>query len=158
MSEKWDKHFLGLASYHSKISKDPSTRVGAVIVKDKEVLSLGFNGFPTGIADTNERLNDRELKYSLVVHGEMNAILLAARHGVRLEGTTLYVVATDVVTGSMWGGPPCSRCTVEVIQAGIKKIVSLRIDMANERWGKSMEKSLALLKEAGIEYVEYEGL
>lgn len=91
MSERWDNHFLGMALYHSKLSKDPSTRVGSVIIgPDREILSAGFNGFPRGIADTHERLHDRDMKLKLVVHAEMNALLAAARTGMRLKGCTLY--------------------------------------------------------------------
>ena len=65
---RWDRHFTGLALYHAKLSKDPSTQVGSVIIgPDREILSAGFNGFPRGIADTAERLNDRDTKLKLAV-------------------------------------------------------------------------------------------
>ena len=74
MSERWDRYFLDLALLNAQMSKDPSTKVGAVIVgPDREVRSMGFNGFPRGIADTRERLECREVKLDLVVHAEMNA-------------------------------------------------------------------------------------
>ncbi|MBT7127172.1 MAG: CMP deaminase, partial [Candidatus Thioglobus sp.] len=73
--DKWDKRYLGLAAEVSTWSKDPSTQVGAVTVgSKKEVLSQGFNGFPRGIDDSDERYNNRDTKYKLVVHAEMNAI------------------------------------------------------------------------------------
>ncbi|WLB77042.1 deoxycytidylate deaminase [Bradyrhizobium elkanii] len=76
--ERWDRYFLKVAQAVSTASKDPSTKVGAVIVRpDRTMASFGYNGFPRGIADTDERLNNREVKYDLVVHGEINAILTA---------------------------------------------------------------------------------
>src|ERR1700743_389657 len=77
---RWDRHFLRLALANCEMSKDPRTQVGSVIVgPDREIRSMGYNGLPRGIADSRERLHDRDLKLRLVVHGEMNAILNAAR-------------------------------------------------------------------------------
>lgn len=154
MSNKWHNHFLAIAQECSRMSKDPNTRVGAVIVgPDREVRSTGFNGFPRGIADTPKRLNDRDTKLKLVVHAEMNAILNGARFGVPLKGCTLYLAATDD-SGNVWGGPPCSRCTVEVIQAGIARIISRPKKSVPSRWHEDLMLSDSLLAEAGIEYVE----
>ena len=152
--ERWDRHFLDLALAHARMSKDPSTKVGAVIVgPDREIVSAGFNGFPRGVADTPERLNDRQTKLSLVVHGEINAIMAAARIGTAVKGCTMYVAATDV-SGEIWGGPPCLRCTVETIQAGITEIVSWPMKTAPSRWHASLEEALKILYEAGIAYRE----
>lgn len=154
MSERWDRHFLGMALFHSQLSKDPSTRVGSVIVgPDREILSGGFNGFPRGIADTPARLNDRDVKLKLVVHAEMNALLAAARTGMRLKGCTLYLGATDD-TGMVWGGPPCTRCTVEIIQVGIREIVSYPLKTAPSRWHDDLKLARELLAEAGVTYRE----
>jgi dCMP deaminase len=157
MSERWDRHFLRLALEHARMSKDPSTKVGAVIVgPDREILSAGFNGLPRGIADTADRLGDRDTKLKLIVHGEMNAILAAARSGVRVKDCTLYMAATDA-SGTIWGGPPCVRCTVETIQAGIKEIVSWPMRTAPTRWHADLMVARELLEEAGIRYREIEG-
>jgi dCMP deaminase len=154
MSERWDKHFCGLALYHAKLSKDPSTKVGSVIVgHDREILSAGFNGFPRGIADTQERLHDRDTKLKLVVHAEMNAILAGARTGMRLKGCTLYLAATDQ-TGMVWGGPPCTRCTVEIIQVGISEIVSYPLKTVPSRWHEDLAFARSLIDEVGIRYRE----
>lgn len=157
MNEKqlrWDRHFCGLALHHSHLSKDPSTQVGSVIVgPDREILSAGFNGFPRGIADTPERLNDRDTKLKLVVHAEMNALLAAARTGMRLKGCTLYLAATDS-SGMVWGGPPCTRCTVEIIQVGISEIVSYPLKAVPSRWHEDLKLARALIEEAGIAYRE----
>jgi dCMP deaminase len=154
VTDRWDAHFLRLTVEHARMSKDPSTQVGAVIVgPDREIRASGFNGFPRGIADTPERLNDRETKLDLVVHAEMNAVLHAARVGVPVKGCTLYLSAMDH-TGAVWGGPPCVRCTVEVIQAGISSIVSRPFKAVPSRWKDSIEKARQLLTEAGVQYRE----
>jgi len=154
MSERWDRHFVQLAIDHARMSKDPSTRVGAVIVgPDREIRSSGFNGFPRGIADTAERLADRDTKLRLVVHGEMNAILNAARVGIPLKGCALYLAATDQ-SGAVWGGAPCTRCTVEIIQAGISEVVSLPFKDTPSRWRDDVAFARTLLEEAGIPYRE----
>jgi len=154
MSEKWDRHFLGMALYHSKLSKDPSTRVGSIIVgPDREILSVGFNGFPRGIEDTHKRLHDRDMKLKLVVHAEMNALLAAARTGMRLKGCTLYLAATDD-SGLVWGGCPCTRCTVEIIQVGISEIVSYPAKAIPSRWHEDLKLARELIDEAKIQYRE----
>lgn len=153
---KWDLRFLELARMVASWSKIPSTSVGAVIVgPNGEIRSTGFNGFPRGVKDTDERLYDREEKLALVVHAEMNAILNAARFGTQIEGCTMYVAATDQ-SGAVWGGPPCTRCTVETIQAGISTIVSYPKKSAPSRWQASLATAEALLTEVGVKYVEVE--
>lgn len=157
MAGKWDVYFLRLAVEVARMSKDPSTKVGAVIIgPDREVRSTGFNGLPRGIADTAERLADRDTKLKLVVHGEMNAVLAAARVGVPLKGCTLYLAATDA-TGAVWGGAPCTRCTVEVIQAGIAHVVSLPFKDVPSRWKDDVALAHSLLTEAGVSYREVIG-
>ena len=154
MSKRWDRHFLQLCLDHARMSKDPSTRVGSIIVgPDREIVSAGFNGFPRGIEDSQERLNDRDTKLRLIVHGEMNAILAAARVGTRLKGCTLYLGATDD-TGLVWGGPPCTRCTVEIIQAGIAEVVSWSPKSVPSRWHDDIAFARTLLDEAGLVYRE----
>ena len=154
MSERWDMHFISIARECSRMSKDPSTRVGAVIVgPDKEIRSTGFNGFPRGIADLPQRLNNRERKLELIVHAEMNAIMNAARFGVALNGCTLHIACTND-DGLLWGGPPCSKCTIHVIQAGVVRIVSLTKKAVPSRWHEDLILAEEILREAGIEYVE----
>jgi dCMP deaminase len=156
MTNRWDKHFINLAIENARMSKDPSTRVGAVIVgPDKEVRSMGFNGLPRGLEDTPERLNDREMKLSFVVHGELNAILNAARIGVSTKGCTLYFAAIDA-SGQIWGGAPCVRCAVEIIQSGITEIVGPPFKNTPSRWAQSVELSRGVLLEAGITVREVE--
>lgn len=154
MSNRWDAHFLGLALANAAMSKDPNTRVGSIIVgPDREIRSAGFNGFPRGIADTAERLNDRDVKLKLVVHAEMNAVLNAVRVGIPTRGCMLYLAATDD-SGLVWGGPPCSRCVVEIIQSGISEIVSFTPKMIPSRWHADLAFSRTILDEAEIIYRE----
>lgn len=143
--ERWDRYFLEIAMTVSTKSKDPSTQVGAVITRpNRTIVSLGFNGFPRGIADTPERLQHRPTKYSLIIHGEMNAILSARES---LEGYTLYTVPFM----------PCDRCFVHVIQAGIKRVVYPRATADQlTRWGDAFSTVQRLAKEANIEMVQYD--
>jgi dCMP deaminase len=153
-NERWDRHFLQLCLDHARMSKDPSTQVGSIIVgPDREIVSAGFNGFPRGIEDTAERLNDREMKLRLIVHAEMNAVLSAACVGTRLKGCELYLGATDI-SGEVWGGPPCTRCTVEIIQSGIVGIVSWRPKSVPSRWHEDIAFARKLIDEVGISYRE----
>jgi dCMP deaminase len=138
-SEKWDRRFVELAQLISTWSKDPSTQVGCVVVgRDREIRSTGFNGFPRGIEDTAERLNQRELKYPLICHAEENAIMHAARVGVSLKDCTAYVT---------W--PPCTRCARSLVQAGVKEVVFPEGEVP-ERWQSDFQMSLAMLEEAGV--------
>ena len=140
MSEKWDRRFLELASHISTWSKDPSTKVGCVVVgEDREIRSTGFNGFPRGIEDDAERLEDRAQKYPLICHAEENAIMHAARIGISLKGNIAYVT---------W--PPCSRCTRSLIQAGISEVVYPAGTDIPERWEEDLEIALGMMEEAGI--------
>jgi dCMP deaminase len=136
----WDRRFLGLAEHVAGWSKDPSTKVGCVIVgPDREVRSTGFNGFPRGIADTPERLNNREIKYKLVVHGEMNAILHAARIGMSLKGCTAYTTL-----------PSCSQCAIAIIQAGIVEAVYPDGLDIPDRWKIDFDLGSEYLNEGGV--------
>ena len=140
MSNKWDHRFIELANHIAKWSKDPSTKVGCVIVgEDREIRSTGFNGFPRGIADDSERLEDREQKYPLICHAEENAIMHAARIGLSLKGCTAYVT---------W--PPCTRCARSLIQAGVVEVVYPTKIEVPERWQKDFDMSTAMMKEAGL--------
>ena len=140
----WGERYLHLAKEVSTWSKDPSTKVGAVAIGDNgEVLTQGFNGFPRGIKDSDERLKDRERKYKLVVHAEMNAIYNAGLNGVSLKGSTLYV----------YGLPVCNECAKGIIQVGIKKVVAMRPADYNKKWDDSIKDAKALFNEAEVMYL-----
>lgn len=138
--DKWDLRFLELAKFIAQWSKDPSTQTGSVIAKaDKRIVSVGFNGFPRGVKDTEERLNDRETKYKIIVHCERNAILLADKS---VEGCTLYT----------WPFSPCSVCASFVIQAGITRCVApVMPEHLRERWKDDLDLASVLFEEAGVQ-------
>lgn len=143
---------MALTSAH--MSKDPSTKVGACIVGPHgNILSTGFNGFPRNVAD-DLRLHNRADKLDIIVHAEMNAVLAAARVGTALYGSTMYVAATDGTQG-IWGGPPCVRCAVECMQAGIVAYVSWpgKPELLT-RWADSIAKAKLIIAEAGLAYRE----
>lgn len=146
--EKWDRRFLKMAELVAGWSKDPSTRVGAVIVRpDMTVASLGYNGFPRGLEDRPEHLEDREKKYARVVHAEMNAILNAHE---RVDGCTLYVWPPGY-------GPTCDRCAAHVIQAGIIRVVGIQAsgEEFSERWRAACEEAGRMYRDAGVEMTRY---
>lgn len=143
---KWQSRYMKLAEETASWSKDPNTKVGAVVVGDKgQILSMGYNGFPRGIKDTKSRLEDREKKLSLVVHAEMNAIFNATYNGVSLDGSTLYV----------YGLPVCSECAKGIIQVGIKEVY-VQSDKINIRphWTESWKNSVSMFREAGVKIFE----
>ena len=140
MSVKWDHRFLELAKHIATWSKDPSTKVGCVVVgSDREIRSTGFNGFPRGISDDEGRLTDRSKKYPLICHAEENAIMHAARIGMTLKGCSAYVT---------W--PPCCRCARSLIQAGVSEIVYPDGCEIPERWREDFDTSHGMLSEAGV--------
>jgi dCMP deaminase len=139
---KWYKRYLRLAAEVATWSKDPNTQVGAVVVGSKgQILSQGYNGFPRGISDSNKRLTDRDVKLSLIVHAEMNAIFNATYSGVSLDGSTIFI----------HGLPACSECAKGIIQVGIKRVVvSKQCIEARPHWNDSWNKSKAMFAEAGV--------
>lgn len=137
---KWDKRFIKLAAHIADWSKDPSTKCGSVITEGKRIVSLGFNGFPQGVSDHDDRLNNRGVKYKMVLHAEVNSILFANKD---LSGCTIYVAPM----------PPCSRCAAQIIQAGIKRIVTVKpSEDALSRWKEDFDIAGEMYKEAGVEF------
>lgn len=142
----WDKRYLALAEFvATSWSKDPSTKVGAVVVNwESHQEFIGYNGFPRGIHDSPERYAGRELKYKLVVHAEVNALLKA---GPLARNATLYVWPSFAFP------PICNECAKVAIQAGIKEIVGLAPDPNAprvKRWAESIGVSKMMFEEAGI--------
>lgn len=138
--ETWDEFYLGLAQYWAQHrSKDPSTKCGSIIVRpDNTQASAGYNGFPRGVSDDPALYEDRAAKYPRVVHAETNAILNAREP---LHGYTLYI----------WPFMTCERCATNIIQAGIKRVVSPEATPEQiERWGESFKIALALYAQAGV--------
>lgn len=139
---KWDLRFLNRAKEISSWSKDPSAKIGAVAVKDRRTISEGYNGFPRGIEDREDRLSIRELKYKYVVHAEMNVIYNASMIGVSLSGCDLYV----------YGLPVCSKCALGVIQVGIKRVIIHTEKQIPEIWDQEWNLTKELFYEAGVQY------
>jgi dCMP deaminase len=137
---RWDRLFTNIAKDVANHSKDPSTKVGCVLVRDRQIISFGYNGFPRGIADTEQRLNDRPTKYQHVVHAEANAFLNAARKGVSTLGTTAYVTFF-----------PCVECAKGLIQAGVVEVVEVPgMKSPTGNWVESHRAAGQLLTEAGV--------
>lgn len=140
-SWKWDLRYLSMAKFVSQWSKDPSTQTGAVIIaKNGSPVSFGYNGFPRGVTDSPERLNDRETKYKLMVHCERNAILFA---NAPLHDCTLYT----------WPFMSCAPCAGMVIQSGIKRCVAPLND--NPRWIEDFKLTEQMFYEAGVDIYLY---
>lgn len=141
--EKWDRRFLSLAELIAQWSKDPSTKIGAVIVRPdtRVVVGMGYNGFPRGVEDSPERYADRDLKLSLVVHAEVNAILNAT---TPLGGCTMYVYPTLMIPNV------CPDCAKHVVQVGITTLVCYN-GTTTERWQKLAAISATILTEGGVQ-------
>jgi dCMP deaminase len=145
---KWDRHFLALSDFWANLkSKDPSTKTGAVIVHpDRTIVSIGYNGFAKGMRDDPELYADREVKYSRVIHCEMNALIFARQD---VTGCTLYTTPFC----------SCERCVVHMIQAGIKRFVAPVLpERLKERWGKSVALTQAYCDEVDVplDFIENE--
>ena len=136
----WDEYFLSIAELVSTRSTCMRRKVGAVIVKNKQVLATGYNGAPSGITHCSkvgcmrEKLkvpSGERHELCRALHAEQNAFLQAARHGVSLEGATLYITTQ-----------PCSICAKMIINVGIKNIII--------QGTYPDELALDFLKEAGV--------
>lgn len=150
----WVNFFFELCDVISKKSKDPSTKVGCVIVNSgNSIISTGYNGFPIGVKDDVLDLSDgtiktskryeRPEKYLWTSHAEENAIAFAARNGVSLKDSTLYVNRMQ----------PCTRCTRLIIQSGIKKVYVMQ-DVPDEtanRWKEDNDIAKIMLEESGVD-------
>jgi dCMP deaminase len=139
----WDAYFMTIARQVATRSTCLRRRVGAVLVRDKRILATGYNGAPRGLAHCSEVgcLRDRmkvpsgerhELCRGL--HAEMNGLLQAAEHGIRIEGAVIYST-----------NQPCSLCAKMLINAGIRTIYIAE--------GYPDELAARMLEEAGVEVV-----
>ena len=138
----WDELFMRKVYEIAAKSKDPRTKIGAVLVRDNHAILEGYNGFPKGVSDMAERYHDKETKYKFVVHAEANSVLVAARFGISTEGCILYTQ-----------GIPCNECTKTVIQGGIKEIVVHKQWpnlFTSPKWTESIEISKTMLNESGV--------
>jgi len=146
----WDEFFMRHVYLAASKSKDPRTKIGAILVRGNHIISSGYNGFGRGVKDLVERYNDKETKYSFICHAEFNSVLQCAKLGVSSLGTTLYTP-----------GFPCSECCKAIVQGGISEIV-LHKQWPNlvysEKWVKSFEISKQMTDEAGIKVRVFDGV
>ena len=152
MLDKWEQRFVDLATHIAGWSKDPNTKIGAVVVCDEDrlLLSTGYNGMARGVNDDipirSSRLNGE--KYFWYAHAERNAVYNAARYGVQLAGASIYLSR----------GMPCTDCAIAIIQSGIEKIICKAGDptgAANAKWSEEAERSVVMLAEADVEVICY---
>lgn len=147
--DKWDERFMALAEMVSTWSScyREDRQVGAVVVRDKRILTTGYNGAPAGVMSCKERGECLRVKENIAsgtrhelcyaVHAEQNAVIQAAKLGVSLEGATLYVTHQ-----------PCVICTKIIINSGIKKIVY--------KYPYPDEFSRKLLEDAGVKLIKFD--
>jgi len=138
----WHQYFMNMAILASSRSKDRSTKVGALIVRDRVIVSTGYNGFPRGINDDIEERHVRPLKYEYTSHAEENAILNAAKIGAKVTGSDIYTTLH-----------PCTRCTRAIIQSQIETVYILETAIP-DRWKEDFKISKEMLDEVGVK-IEY---
>lgn len=137
------QRYMKFAEVAATFSKDPSTKVGAVAINDKyQVLATGYNGFPRGVTDSEDRLCNREMKLALTVHAEANIVAQSAYSGMSLRGSTVLV-------SSLY---PCVECAKLLVQAGVLRVLAPRI--MDGRWRESNELAQLIFNEAGVEVIE----
>lgn len=142
---EWDERFMALAQQVATWSKDPSCKVGAVVVSpDRRRFGVGYNGFPQGVHDAAYRLDDTGVRVDLTVHAEVNAVLNA---GVAVRGWALYSTKA-----------PCLECAKVIIQAGAARVVAPLMD-TESKWFKSCALAVKYMHEAGVavEFIKQQG-
>lgn len=149
MLDKWDEYFIKEAELSATRSKDPNTKIGAVLVRDRQQVSAGYNGIPRGVSDSLPERNSRENdeKYYWYEHGERNAIYNAARYGIQTLGTAMYLNC----------GTPCADCARAIINAGIWKVVCKEdcSVVKRDKWREHEIRSRQMLIEANVELIYY---
>lgn len=144
MRPSWDEYFMSIAEMVKTRSTCTRRQVGAVIVRDKRILTTGYNGTPAGLKHCAEVGCLREelgipsgQRHELCrgIHAEQNAIIQAASFGVSIQGSTIYATLS-----------PCILCTKMIINSGITKIVT--------KEAYNDELALKMLEESGIEYIK----
>lgn len=141
VDDKWLRRYLSLAYHVASWSRDPSSKVGAVLVgADRKQIAIGYNGFPPGIADTPDRLSseNRETKYALIQHAERNVLDNAA---FATPGATLVVTMF-----------PCRDCAKSVISKRISRVVCPP-PLGREPWRTSSLWTAGMFLEAGVELI-----
>ena len=147
--DKWDSRFMEMADFIGSWSScyQENRQVGAVIVRDKRIITTGYNGAPSGVKSCKEKgeclrkklniASGTRLESCYAVHAEQNAIAQAAKLGESVDGATIYVTHQ-----------PCTICTKMIINSGIKKVIY--------RNGYPDEFSKVLLDEAGVALIKFD--
>lgn len=148
--DKWDKRFMDLTETISKWSScfKENRSVGAIIVRNKRILTTGYNGAPSGVKSCKEKGECLRQKLDIqsgtrhelcyAIHAEQNAIIQAAKIGVSIEGATMYCTHQ-----------PCVICSKIIINAGIAKVIYLH--------PYPDDFSLEIFREAGIKLIQFKG-
>lgn len=142
----WDARWLALAGEVGKWSKDPSTKVGCIIIGDaRQMLSAGYNGFPRGVNDdiaerySREERDGRREKLRWTEHAERNAIYNAARNGVDLYGSRMYTTFYS-----------CADCARGIIQSGISQLITIEPDWNLPFWKADFEVARIMMEESDV--------
>lgn len=152
----WDEWFMRLVYLTATKSKDPKTKIGSILVKDKRIISTGYNGIPIGVDDTIDDRVERPNKYLWLEHAERNSIYSASKYGISTGGTTMYTNAV-----------PCADCTRAIIQSGIVKVVIHKVyedlftqiqdEVSRPKWIGHNKISRTMLAEAGVDVEIFDG-
>lgn len=140
--KQWSNHFIEVTKLISTKSKDPSTKVGSIIVdKNNRIVSTGYNGPPKNTDDRDIIFENREIKLKRTLHAELNAILFAKQD---LTDMTIYVTH-----------PPCTQCAAAIIQTGICKVICIKpSEDMKKRWESHIKESKKMFLEADVIYLE----
>ncbi|MCI0753755.1 deoxycytidylate deaminase [Teichococcus vastitatis] len=144
---KWDGRYIGLAHHVAQWSKDPRAKVGAVLVNQAyaRVVATGFNGFPSNVEDSAERLENKARKLQMILHAEQNALLHAGRDARQCDA---YVV----------GKPVCNVCATLLIQSGVRRVVAAAPRAGTDSyWDRVGLLAIEMMREAGVEFVPISG-
>lgn len=152
--KEWVRHFKSIAEVIKEKSKDESTQIGAVVADDDGViLSTGYNSFPRNVRDNIEIRQERPLKYAWMEHAERNSIYNAARKGISLKGSVMYLTC----------GIPCTDCARGIINSGIKEIYCVKGDsishgLKGNHWDDNIKQSKKMLLESNVKISYYEDI
>ena len=141
----WDEYFMSIAMLSAMRSKDPSTQVGACIVNNNKIVSVGYNGMPHCCHDDEypwDKGEGIDSKYLYVCHAELNAILNC--YGGTVKGSTVYTTLF-----------PCNECAKAIIQSGVAEVVYMCDKYAET---DSVKASKRMFESAGVKYREYKPL
>ena len=138
----WDRRFLMMGRTIARWSKDPRSKVGAVIADQRNrIVSLGYNGFARGVSDTLARLEDRDVKHRIIIHAEENALLFADRSSLQL--CSIYT----------WPFAPCAHCASLIIQSGISRVIAMKPWRRAGGFRHDARLVKEMYEEAGVEYI-----